>query len=99
MLRVGNIGQECREVVCAKSQWVRLADVFVIGPLMVWAGVKLARSRHPIAGGSLAVLGTATVVYNAKNYLDTRYVRRLAAQQEQQLVVEIGEAELEASRR
>jgi hypothetical protein len=96
MLRVGAIGQECTEVVCAKSQWVRLVDVFVIGPLMVWGGVRLARSRHPIAGGSLATFGAATVIYNARNYFDTRYVRRQLALEQERLVVEIGEAELEA---
>lgn len=88
--------QEYTEVVCAKSQWVRLADVFFIGPLMVWAGARVARQAHPIAGGTLAVLGVATIGYNAKNYLDTRYVRRqLERQQQQQVVVEIGEAEIE----
>jgi hypothetical protein len=72
MRRIGGIGQECTEIVCSKSQWVRVVDVFVIGPLMVWAGVKLARQRYRVAGASLAVLGVATVAFNARNYLDTR---------------------------
>lgn len=92
-MRVGiqGIGQECVEIACTKSQWVRLVDVFVIGPLMLWGGYKLVMHKHRFAGVSLAAFGAATVGYNAKNYLDTRYVRRQAA-----LQIEIGEAEIES---
>lgn len=47
-----------------KSQAVRLADVFFIGPVMVVGGARLGG----ILGDVLAVLGIATVLYNAKNY-------------------------------
>ena len=47
-----------------KSQAVRLADVFVIGPVMVVGGARLGG----VLGDVLAVLGIATVLYNAKNY-------------------------------
>ena len=50
-----------------KPQIVRLADVFVIGPLMVWAGFQL-QPRHRMAGPLLAAFGLGTVVYNARNY-------------------------------
>lgn len=49
----------------AKSQAVRLADVFFIGPLMVYGGLRLGG----LVGGTLAVLGVTTVLYNARNYL------------------------------
>lgn len=52
-----------------KTQTIRLADVFVIGPLMIYGGWKL-RDTHPIAGPALMVTGAATVVYNGRNWLD-----------------------------
>lgn len=58
-----------------KAQEVRLLDVFIIGPLMIWGGAVLGR-RHPVAGLILAVSGVATVGYNARNY--GRIRRRLA---------------------
>jgi hypothetical protein len=54
-----------------KSQRVRVADVLLIGPLMAWGGAKLA-PRYPVAGGLLALLGVATVLYNGRNYLTVR---------------------------
>jgi hypothetical protein len=54
-----------------KSQRVRVADVLLIGPLMAWGGSKLA-PRYPVAGGLLALLGVATVAYNARNYAIVR---------------------------
>jgi len=53
-----------------KPQTVRLADVFVIGPTMVWGGSKLVR-RYPLAGGALVVFGVLTVLYNGRNWIDT----------------------------
>lgn len=54
-----------------KPQSVRLADVFIIGPLMVWGGLQLP-PKHRVAGGALALLGVATVLYNGRNYLLAR---------------------------
>lgn len=51
-----------------KTQTIRLADVFLIGPLMVWGGWKL-RDSHPVAGPALMALGGATVIYNGRNWL------------------------------
>ncbi len=77
-----------------KGQWVRVADVFVIGPLMVLGGVFMARkagTAGKIAGVSLAAFGVATVWFNGRNYLriakklretsELRDVRRLLAQE------------------
>ena len=51
-----------------KSQMVRLIDVFLLGPLMVWAGAELS-SDYQNLGPVLAVSGIATVLYNGANYV------------------------------
>ena len=60
-----------------KAQPVRLADVFIIGPLMVWGGLSLAK-KHPRRGGALALMGVGTVLYNGNNYLKLRSGNRIA---------------------
>jgi len=50
-----------------KAQGVRLFDVFILGPAMIWAGVELQR-RRPGLGGFIAIAGAGTIVYNARNY-------------------------------
>lgn len=52
-----------------KTQTVRLADVFFVGPVMVLGGWKLS-DESPVLGGTLAVLGVLTVWYNGRNYLE-----------------------------
>lgn len=47
-----------------KAQWVRIADVVLVGPVMVWGGLRL---RGPL-GWTLVALGVATVLYNGRNY-------------------------------
>jgi hypothetical protein len=54
-----------------KTQTIRLLDVFLIGPLMVWGGCVGAK-KHPTAGRALAAFGVATVLYNGNNYLKVR---------------------------
>ncbi len=51
-----------------KAQGIRLFDVFVLGPLMVVAGVTLARSDAKALGTFIGVAGLATIGYNARNY-------------------------------
>lgn len=51
-----------------KSQRVRLLDVFVVGPLMIWGGTKAGG----LGGTALALFGLTTVAYNARNYLRVR---------------------------
>ena len=58
-----------------KSQNVRIVDVFVIGPLMLYAGLVLTRkhpTRNVLAGWLLAAFGVSTIVYNAINYQTVR---------------------------
>jgi hypothetical protein len=51
-----------------KSQPVRLLDVFVVGPMMI-AGGRAWSKRSPWSGVALGILGVATILYNADNYL------------------------------
>lgn len=55
----------------SKAQWIRLADVFAIGPLMTYGGCKLANTSK-VPGAALAILGVLTVVYNGYNYLKAK---------------------------
>lgn len=52
-----------------KSQTVRLADVIIVGPLMIWGGIELS-DEHPFLGTLLGALGVATILYNGRNYLN-----------------------------
>lgn len=54
-----------------KSQRVRLVDVFVLGPFMVWYAGRAADVPE-WARGVLAGAGIATVLYNGANYLEAR---------------------------
>lgn len=53
-----------------KSQAVRLADVFFIGPVMVVGGARLGG----VLGNVLTVLGVATIAYNGNNWLTRRRI-------------------------
>tara|TARA_R110000824_G_scaffold78967_1_gene199095 strand:- start:183 stop:386 length:204 start_codon:yes stop_codon:yes gene_type:complete len=59
----------------AKTQSVRLADVFFIGPVMIYAAGKLPE-REKTLGVVLGLLGIATVLYNARNYLAIRGITK-----------------------
>jgi hypothetical protein len=52
-----------------KPQHVRLMDVFLLGPFMVWAGFQL---KHPAAKIAMVTSGVGTVLYNGNNYLRAR---------------------------
>lgn len=49
-----------------KSQLVRLADVFVFGPLMI-AAARSQRSTY--FRTALTLIGLGTIIYNGANYL------------------------------
>ena len=51
-----------------KSQRVRLLEVALVGPLMVWGGVK----EGGVGGVVLAFCGLATMAYNARDYARVR---------------------------
>jgi len=50
-----------------KTQYVRLIDVFVLGPAMIAAAVALP--QRPVLRAILAVSGVGTIWYNARNYV------------------------------
>jgi hypothetical protein len=52
-----------------KTQTIRLLDVFLIGPLMMSAGRRVAAQGGGIEGGLLMFLGFATIAYNGANYM------------------------------
>jgi hypothetical protein len=48
-----------------KAQWIRLADVYVVGPVMI----ATARSVRPRWLGFLAgAFGLLTIIYNGENW-------------------------------
>jgi hypothetical protein len=52
-----------------KSQSVRLIDVFIISPILVYAGVKYFKVMPKFLSISLITIGVATTVYNGRNFL------------------------------
>ena len=50
-----------------KSQMVRLVDVFVIAPVLIYAGTR--KSLKPALRYSLLGIGIATAAYNGMNYM------------------------------
>ena len=51
-----------------RVQEIRLIDVFLLGPFMIWFGVT-AESVPEWAVILMVVSGVLTIAYNAKNYL------------------------------
>lgn len=51
-----------------KSQRMRLLDIAVVGPLMIWGGAKAGG----LSGTALAIFGITTIFYNARNYARVR---------------------------
>ena len=48
-----------------KTQTVRLIDVFVLGPFMIWTGLQL---KNEYAKTAMIVAGSLTMSYNWQNY-------------------------------
>jgi len=55
----------------AKHQWMRLFDVFVLGPLGIYLGYKVLNKQdiHPTWGAMMIAYGVGTITYNGNNYL------------------------------
>jgi hypothetical protein len=49
-----------------KSQWVRLFDVLVLGPFLIWFGLK---HNEDWTGTAVIIAGVMTVLYNGYNWL------------------------------
>tara|TARA_Y100001963_G_scaffold158893_1_gene260237 strand:+ start:810 stop:1019 length:210 start_codon:yes stop_codon:yes gene_type:complete len=59
------MNQELNQI--AKSQFIRLLDVGVIGPVMIYGSILIPRS-HPAVKAALFFFGASTVVFNWQNY-------------------------------
>lgn len=57
-----------------KPQTIRLLDVLVIGPLMVWGAFALRRV-HPVGAAALGAFGLTTVGYNTMNWFRVRDIQ------------------------
>jgi len=53
-----------------KAQPIRLVDVFLLGPFMMWAGAKMVKTEGQLAGWAMLLSGVGTILYNGKNYLE-----------------------------
>jgi len=51
-----------------KAQYVRLLDVGVFGPLMIYTA--LGKTPPPIVKNAMVLIGIGTIVYNGYNYLE-----------------------------
>lgn len=49
-----------------KSQWIRLADVFIYGPILILCGFLMPNKILAIL---LVLFGSSTITYNLYNYL------------------------------
>ena len=59
----------------AVTQWIRIADVLVIGPLMIYVGVVGRPSLPPLVSNAIVAAGVGTIVYNGVNYARHRTSR------------------------
>jgi hypothetical protein len=48
-----------------KTQTVRLIDMFILGPFMIYAGMQMRKDWMQVA---MIIGGAATIVYNAQNF-------------------------------
>jgi len=56
----------------SKTQWVRLADVFLYGPYLTYLAFQTDYTFSAIEKVFLLFLGVTTITYNARNYLGQR---------------------------
>jgi cellobiose-specific phosphotransferase system component IIB len=52
-----------------KSQSIRLIDVFLLGPFMIYAGTKLPNKTMQTI---MIISGILTITYNGNNYLKNK---------------------------
>lgn len=57
-----------------KSQPVRIADVLVFGPLMIYSGLGKATPQWVRTG--MVIIGVGTIVYNLVNYFEVEKRKR-----------------------
>ncbi len=64
-----------KNVTFEKRQWIRLLDIFVLGPVAIWIGYKLQSDTKSwgIIPYLLYIYAYATIVYNFTNYYKNKY--------------------------
>lgn len=79
------------------TQKIRLLDIFGIGPVMIYAGMK-AEDLPRWVRAALIMLGGTTIVYNGSNYIAVgeRRKERKTLEDMIELEAQIAEAEGEA---
>ena len=55
----------------SKSQNIRLIDVFIIAPFLIYVGNK-AKGISSFERNMLYIIGVATLIYNSKNYIKNK---------------------------
>ena len=64
-LLIGWISADSRE----KTQYVRLLDIFLYGPIMVYISLDNSNNLRFLFRICLLIIGGTTITYNAKNYI------------------------------
>ena len=59
-----------------KAQTVRIGDMLVFGPLMIYAG--LGKTPPPWVQVGMVIIGVGTIAYNLINYLEVEKRKRVA---------------------
>lgn len=58
-----------RTMTFDKSQMVRVLDVFLLGPFMIWYALQSRGIMPKVAVAAMFLSGILTIVYNGVNYL------------------------------
>ena len=78
---LATLPQDAHGNVCpamlVKSQQVRLIDVFLLGPAMVYVALQ-AKKAPPLIRGFVAVSGVATTFYNGINYIELERLKKVS---------------------
>lgn len=61
----------------SKTQWVRLVDIFIYGPFLIFIGLHRTYTFSTAEKIFLMFFGASTVTYNLRNYLGSRSKRVL----------------------
>lgn len=56
----------------SKSQYVRIGDILIFGPIIIYAGLSL--KGRPLLSLVLVIIGASTMTYNYKNYREEEAV-------------------------
>lgn len=56
------------EYIIGKTQWIRLFDILILGPSMIYAGImdkKMSKKLRAL----IFISGTGTIIYNGINFI------------------------------